>query len=445
MFCSKVIARIYFNCAEAEACQTGHSGSSRSPFARSHTAITMKAMLCMGGLFLSLHGHAQLVTSELNNASSDLGQTFPICRDWQVVNVVTGVNGSCSIEFSPDSKRLATLRSDGRASVWSIEAEGAPKELFVLKAKEPITSVSHCPTGGLLVTAGAFGEICLWRSSDGKLINRASGSNTVDGVWDAWFSKDGSVIGFAPPAFGIQEVYYVAVTNVGHKALRGYWGESYYWPELYHRCDGAWRNNLCRYVAIQHKSCPADVRIWDTRKREDVWLLSDFPDNREPCLTAVLSEDHNLFIATTGARLGDASIAALPLMVWEHNTKPSPEVLCPPCVEMKGTLAADVLRESDVADLVLSPRKDYLLSWHANYQVVAVWDIARMKFVGVLKTEEEIRGCYAFTPDGKTIGTLTTSGSLLLWRQVHEELSSTNAPKALRNTTASPTNAAPEK
>jgi WD40 repeat protein len=108
------------------------------------------------------------------------------------------------LAWSPDGKRLATASDRGSVRVWDVTTgqqswdrtyRETPSDespiVYMLSVYVPrITCIAWSPTGRLLATTGADGDVCLWNASNGREKLRLHGGSLATGLAVAW-SPDG--------------------------------------------------------------------------------------------------------------------------------------------------------------------------------------------------------------------------------------------------------------
>ena len=95
------------------------------------------------------------------------------------------------VRFAPDSQRLVTAGSDGRAAIWRIDGT----ELHVLAHHGVVYDAAFSPDGGRVVTASADRTAVIWDAGRGTSLATLSGH--AAGVSQAVFSPDGRQVATA--------------------------------------------------------------------------------------------------------------------------------------------------------------------------------------------------------------------------------------------------------
>jgi WD40 repeat protein/tetratricopeptide (TPR) repeat protein len=102
------------------------------------------------------------------------------------------------INFSPDSKMIATVSEDDTAQLWSIDGSEIP---FDKRQKVTATSTSFSPSfspdGKLLATAGKDGKVILWHIDNRKITYWKTLPAHTDSVTNVSFSPNGKMLATA--------------------------------------------------------------------------------------------------------------------------------------------------------------------------------------------------------------------------------------------------------
>lgn len=130
------------------------------------------------------------------------------------------ISWDVGLAFTPDSKRLAFVQSDGTIGLWEI---GNKKELLILPANSVI-NISFTEDGAILLSSGEDGKIGLWDVKTGELLASLISLSatpdwivvTPDGFFDgtpeAWkglsWRFEGNTFNNAPLEIFFNEFYY---------------------------------------------------------------------------------------------------------------------------------------------------------------------------------------------------------------------------------------------
>ena len=106
--------------------------------------------------------------------------------------------GLTSVEFSPDSTKLATGGVGGLAKIWDVSTGQELLSIQIHPDRFGITSLAFSPDGRYLATASdntglKFQDIFanIWDATSGKELSAISDQRSLDYVWDLTFSPDG--------------------------------------------------------------------------------------------------------------------------------------------------------------------------------------------------------------------------------------------------------------
>jgi WD40 repeat protein len=105
------------------------------------------------------------------------------------INGLLPVGRLTDVQFSPDSKLLATASMDNSARVWDAQT-GRPLTKPLLHDRD-VRSVAFSPDSRLLVTASWDQTARVWDAASGRLITTLKGNSTLE---KAWFSLDGKKV-----------------------------------------------------------------------------------------------------------------------------------------------------------------------------------------------------------------------------------------------------------
>jgi WD40 repeat protein/serine/threonine protein kinase len=98
-----------------------------------------------------------------------------------------------NLDFSPDSKILATPDGEGLVKLWDLESR---KEIRSLAGHSGIAfSVTFSPVGQILATADQRGTIILWNWATGNVLRVLTGHRSL--IYDLAISRDGKLLASA--------------------------------------------------------------------------------------------------------------------------------------------------------------------------------------------------------------------------------------------------------
>jgi WD40 repeat protein len=129
--------------------------------------------------------------AELKPATADPQSICVTGKLSQLAHAPTGntLTEKFALEFSPDWKTFATTKENS-ARLWSVDTKTAGALLEGHTGK--VISVAFSPSGGLMATGGADGQIRLWDVAQGKILRTISNQNSA--VESLAFSPDGQLL-----------------------------------------------------------------------------------------------------------------------------------------------------------------------------------------------------------------------------------------------------------
>jgi WD40 repeat protein len=302
-----------------------------------------------------------------------------------------------AMAFSPDGRALATSGYEGTTQVWDVAARRQSGDTIGrpnwLNGSRAVNAVAFSPDGKRLVTAGADDTARLWDTATHRQVGDAFTGHTGD-VRAISVSPDGTTLA-TTSADGTARMWNLATHDQVGGALRDPDGRGAF--RGFH--DVAFSPDGERIVTA---GATGFTRLWDTADRRPVGPA--LADERQPIEHVAFSPDGRLL-----AGAGDDGV------VW----------LWDPVVyrQVGATMPAlsDVVFSRDGRTLAAAgPRLDAGSS-DADL-AVRLWDVATQRPVGryLRSADGPASHVYAmrFSPDGRTIITASTDGTVRLWSTV---------------------------
>jgi WD40 repeat protein/serine/threonine protein kinase len=274
--------------------------------------------------------------------------------------------------FSPDGKILATGGGDGAVRAWDVET----KEVLALLRGHTaeVTAVEFAPDGRSLVSGSRDGTVKVWDMAavqDPNILTRQKGIVS----WVA-FSPDGKTL---------------AVTDTYDKTVS-------FWDPFSRRQDAILKGHQQLVVAgmfardgrtLATTSFDNTVRVWDVAKKKEVAKFQSGSRFMAPAL----SPDGKFLAAVAPWRSGG--------LVWDTATK------------------RQVAHLEPASGVQFSPDGALLAAGSGN--TVWLWDVATWHKVAPLMEPTADVGPLDFAPDGRTLATGDTDGTLRLWDLAHKK------------------------
>ncbi|NEZ55386.1 eIF2A-related protein [Adonisia turfae] len=173
----------------------------------------------------------------LASASDDATINLWNIIDGDLINTLTGHQDIVmDVDFSPDSKSLVSASLDDTVKLWNV---GNGKLVKTFREDNDVHSVSFSPDGQMIASSSgdtADGNIKLWRTADGTLLNTLKGhdsgvgsvsfspkgqklvSSSADGTIRLWRSRDGALVDILSGHL-VGEVFSVQFSKDGKKLV----------------------------------------------------------------------------------------------------------------------------------------------------------------------------------------------------------------------------------
>jgi WD40 repeat protein/serine/threonine protein kinase len=339
-----------------------------------------------GQEILTLAGHTTPVTSvafspdgkRIVSGSGGRGaRSEPLPGEVKVWDAVTGreihtlvghTHWVTGLLFSPDSKRLLSVSTDGTRKVWDLEKG---QEILTLgwKTRKVVTSVAFSPDGKRLLTGSGGtngwdftplpGELEVWDLEKGKLVLALEGDR--GGVACVAFSPDGRRILSA--------------------------SQSEDWPPV-QPAEGP---------KEKVRKVPAELKVWDAVTGKKILTLEGHTND---VASVAFSPDGKRIVSGSGGYDEQAQPLPGEVKVWDAVT--GRQIL---------TLTGHTGRVTSVA---FSHDGKRIVSG-SDDQTLRVWDLGKGHAVLILEGHTSDVTSVAFTPDGKHILSRSTDGTAKMW------------------------------
>ncbi|MEL7314278.1 MAG: caspase family protein, partial [Cyanobacteria bacterium J06559_3] len=339
-------------------------------------------------------------------ASQDQVKIWETATAKKVLTLVSANTKVRDVQFSPDGRRVAILRDEGKVSVWALStgqkilainhtsnistmtfnptsthlalaaADGTAtvfdiatgRDSVPLSHKGPVTDVRFSPDGAKIATASVDQTVRLWAATTGNMLTQFDHEDAVKTVT---FSPDGT---------------HLATTSLSKAAhvwdiATGQTTDTLSHDSLVNRVifspDGA---------RIATASVDATTKLWDTTPTEDARRLV----HEGAVRGATFSPNDGEWVAT-GSNDGTVKL-------WNPGT---------------GEISQTLSHPEGVRTMSVGPKGRRIVTASED-NVARVWDVKTGKVLHSLKHEGTLLSV-SFSPDGKQIATASADNYARIW------------------------------
>lgn len=271
------------------------------------------------------------------------------------------------MEFSPDSRLLASAGRDGTIKLWDMASDEVVKTLS--GHINTVNSVAFNFDGSLLASGSEDKTIKLWDVASGKELQTLT--EHEDFVWSVIFSPDGKMLASTSKDMTIK-LWDVASGEV----LQNFSEDN----------EGVWQVAFSPDgTLIASAYSDENIRLWDVTNGE---ILQSFAgDNRN----MIFSPDARLLANSNG----DGTF-----QLWDLID-----------AQVSQTLRG---HQSFLVRAVFSPDGRLFASWGAD-ELIQLWDVTEAEVMQTLQIHEDFLATVAISPDGQTLASASGGGTIHLW------------------------------
>ena len=323
---------------------------------------------------------------------------------------------------------LGQCPEDLREWEWYYLMRLSRMEPLVLQDKMDINGIAFSPDGERLASAGDDGEVKVWNSKTGKVIQTIPKAHTGSNAHPAFVSS----VAFHPNG------EHLASTG-GDQQVK-VWDLTTGLPVFAKPCGIVNNNGTAYTVAFSPDGrwlaagSDGAVNTWDWRS--DL-LRHTFPGDEKKAISVAFSRDGRRLASGTwggGVNLWDAQAGGEPLCTFPESRK-APQVISALAFSPDGRRLATAsygrrvdLWDTTTGGLVYTlPHRGGLVQCVAfspdgrrlasagEDRTVHIWDTATGREVLALRGHTDQCGCVVFSPDGRRLASASKDGTIRLW------------------------------
>lgn len=364
-----------------------------------------------------------------------------------------------SMEFSPDGRKLVTGSRWDRVDVWDVSTV---ELLHSMVHGDEVTSVSYSPDGLTIVSGSEDGEVRVWDADTGELRNTISGYNPKE-KYSVSFSPDGNTLTCGEED-GIQwwdlqsgenvrntyvernQVYSLTFSVDGSMLVsRNSSNKIRIWDVETGRFLGSFRGDGIHFTSFaispngrmlatatrENKVC-----IWEICK-DELNLIGDcmltLSEHTDEVNTVAFSPDGKSLASGSNDRtikIWDVDSSTLQNTLTGHEDSVSVVMYLSDGSTLvsgskdgtihlwdvdTGELLTLISDAGAVSCIACSPNCKLLAHISTNEKVIHLWNVQSGERVQTFEGHTQDVNEVAFSPDSKTVATVSSDGTVLLW------------------------------
>jgi WD40 repeat protein len=336
--------------------------------------LTGGPILNDSGFVIGIYGQADLVDMYQQGISLEKIpnlQTIVTVVTWTnptLVNTFTGHQFSVnSVEFSPDSKTLASGSNSSTIKLWNLATR---REIATLTGHwKWINSVAFSPDGRTLASGGYDYTIKLWDVATRQEIATLTGDLPV-------FSPDGKTLASS----GIDDKTIKLWDVATRQEIATLTGHSESVSLVAFSPDGK---------TLASSSGDKTIKLWDVSTRRSIATLT----GHSYSVSSVAFSPDGRTLASGGGNT---------IKLWDVATRRE--------------IATLTGHSNGVSSVAFSPDGRNLASG-SNDNTIKLWDVATRREIGTLTGHSSTVNSVSFSPDGKTLASGSGDGTIKIWQR----------------------------